>query len=79
MAAVNSNCSILFLGKKNDGHCKKALNFVKRNFAEVEAYLSAWGDPLPDDIGWWKGEYIISYLSRWVIPEYLIKRAKQRQ
>jgi methionyl-tRNA formyltransferase len=24
----------------------------------------------------WEGEYIISYLSRWVVPEYLLKKAK---
>lgn len=31
---------------------------------------------MPEDIGWWDGEYIISYLSRWVAPEYLLKKAK---
>jgi methionyl-tRNA formyltransferase len=76
MDVTYSNDSILFLGKKNDEHCKKALDFVKQNFENVEAYLGVWGDTLPEDIGWWEGEYIISYLSRWVVPEHLIKRAK---
>ena len=76
MNGINSNSSVLFLGKKNDEYCKRALEFVKRNCKNTEAYLSAWGDPFPEDIGWWEGEYIISYLSRWVIPEHLIKRAK---
>jgi hypothetical protein len=34
------NCSVLFLGKKNDEYCKKAFEFVKRNFKTVEVYLS---------------------------------------
>jgi methionyl-tRNA formyltransferase len=69
-------CSVLFLGKKNDEHVEKALKFCQLNFTDVTAYLGKWGDPLPEDIGWWEGEYIISYLSRWVVPEYLLKKAK---
>jgi methionyl-tRNA formyltransferase len=69
--------SILFLGKDKDEHCNKALKFVKKSFSDVEYYLGKWGDPLPEDIGWWNGDYVISYLSRWVIPEYLIKKAKK--
>ncbi len=67
---------ILFLGKKKDEHCSKAVDFIKNNFEDVTVYLGEWGDPLPDDIKWWDGEYIISYLSRWIIPEYLINKAK---
>jgi methionyl-tRNA formyltransferase len=67
--------SIFFLGKKNDAHCLKALNFIKKNVKEVTVYNSEWGQRLPEDIGWWKGDYIISYLSRWVISEHLIGRA----
>jgi methionyl-tRNA formyltransferase len=69
-------CSILFLGKKKDEHTEKALKFCQLNFSDVTAYLGKWGDPFPEDIGWWESEYIISYLSRWVIPEYLLQKAK---
>jgi methionyl-tRNA formyltransferase len=69
--------SLLFLGKKNDDYCNKALVFLQKNFEDVTHYLGRWGDPLPEDIGWWDGDYIISYLSRWIIPEYLIKKAKK--
>jgi methionyl-tRNA formyltransferase len=31
---------------------------------------------LPENISRWEGNYIISYLSRWVVPESLIKKAK---
>ena len=71
-----STKKILFLGKKKDEHCSKAVDIIKSNFADVTVYLGKWGDPLPEDIGWWDGDYIISYLSRWVVPEYLINKAK---
>lgn len=68
--------NILFLGKKKDEHCSKALDFIKKHCSDVTVYLGKWGDPLPEYIGRWEGHYIISYLSRWVVPEYLINSAK---
>jgi methionyl-tRNA formyltransferase len=70
------DCSILFLGKKGDEHCSQALGFVRRNVAGVAAHLGEWGDPLPEEAASWEGDYIISYLSRWVVPEYLINKAR---
>lgn len=37
--------------------------------------LGKWGDPLPENVRRWEGDYIVSYLSRWVIPEDLLQRA----
>ena len=54
--------SVLFLGKKKDQHVERALSFCRLNFTDVTVYLGKWGDPLPQDIGWWEGDYIISYL-----------------
>ena len=42
-----SELSILFLGKKKDEHCLKALCFCEMNFRDVTSYLGEWGDPLP--------------------------------
>jgi methionyl-tRNA formyltransferase len=67
---------VLFLGKRDDEHVARALEFCRLNFADVTAYLGKWGDPLPEDGGRWEGDYIISYLSRWVVPEHLLNRAK---
>jgi methionyl-tRNA formyltransferase len=68
-------CSVLFLAKREDAHVDKALGFCRSNFTDVTAHLCKWGDPLPEDVGWWEGEYIISYLSRWVVPEHVLKKA----
>jgi methionyl-tRNA formyltransferase len=69
-------CSVLFLGKKSDEHVDKALQLCRMTFTDVTACVGNWGDPLPEDIEGWKGDYIISYLSRWLLPEYLLERAR---
>jgi methionyl-tRNA formyltransferase len=69
--------SLLFLGKAEDPDCVRALDFCERNFAPVVACLGRWGDPLPERARTWQGDYIISYLSRWVLPAELLERARK--
>lgn len=68
---------ILFLGKRGDEHCSRALSFLRLSCPGVEAYLGAWGDPRPAAFEHWRGDYIVSYLSRWVAPPELLDRAEQ--
>lgn len=68
--------SLLFLGKAGDLDCARALEYCRRNFSRVAFCLGKWGDPLPDHIRRWSGDYIISYLSRWVVPQDLLERAQ---
>jgi methionyl-tRNA formyltransferase len=70
-----NNFSLLFLGKTDDPDCARALEFCHQNFAQVKYCLGNWGDPLSEDIRRWEGDYLISFLSRWVVPEELLKRA----
>jgi methionyl-tRNA formyltransferase len=67
--------SVLFIGKKNDPYCEQAKEFVKLNFTQADIVLGKREDSFPDDISWWKGDYIFSYLSPWIIPDYLLERA----
>ena len=69
--------SILFLGKEGDPNCLAALKFCQQNASQVTYSLGKWGDPLPDEAKSWEGDYVISYLSRWVVPAYLLERAKK--
>ena len=71
-----STDSILFLGKKDDEYCNRALKFIEANFENVVAYFSAWGEPMPEEIKAWKGDYILSYLCRWVVPASVIQSAR---
>ena len=66
--------TVLFLGKEGDRHSEAALAFLSAN-CDVESHLGKWGDPLPEQARRWDGDYIISYLSRWIVPEALIARA----
>ncbi len=72
-----NNLCLLFLGKADDADSVRALEFCQKNFARVTFCLGKWGEPLPEEIRCWEGDYIISYLSRWVVPEDLLKRAKK--
>ena len=68
--------SVLFLGKEKDAHVARAVGFCRLNFATVGVYLGKWGDPFPDGVRSADWDYIISYLSRWVVPADLLNKAK---
>ncbi|HTP01045.1 MAG TPA: formyltransferase family protein [Anaerolineales bacterium] len=68
--------SLLFLGKAEDPYCARALEFCQDSFSPVAFCLGKWGDPLSQVIQSWEGDYIVSYLSRWVIPDAMLKRAR---
>ncbi len=72
-----SKFSLLFLGKADDPDCARALQFCRDNFEPLTACLGRWGDPLPAEVRNWQGDFIISYLSRWVIPAEVLGRAKR--
>jgi methionyl-tRNA formyltransferase len=67
--------SILFLGKANDAHTARAVEFCRQKFAAVAVYLGNWGDPLPGGAASWRGDILISYLARWIVPPDLLGRA----
>ncbi len=35
-----------------------------------------WGDQIPDTIDHWEGDYIISFLSPWILPQEILDKAK---
>lgn len=72
---TKNNFSLLFLGKTDDPYCARALKYCQESFAQVTYSLGKWGDPLSDDARRWEGDYIISFLSRWVVPEEILKHA----
>jgi methionyl-tRNA formyltransferase len=67
--------SLLFLGKADDAHVGRAVEFCRRNFAGVSVFLGRWDEPLPQDAAAWTGHAIISYLARWIVPAGLLARA----
>ncbi len=73
----NHDVSILFLGKAADPWCTRALSFLKERSSRVTSCLGKWGDPLTEEARRWEGDYIISYLSRWIVPADLLTRARK--
>jgi hypothetical protein len=43
--------------------------FCRRAYRSVCTKHGDWGQPFPEDIGHWHGDLIVSYCSRWIIPE----------
>lgn len=76
MVKVQKNCSLLFLGKKNCEHTIRAFNFCQQHFLKVDCFLGEWNEEMPGAIRQWSGEYIFSFLSRWVVPPSVLSKAK---
>lgn len=73
---VNSpEIKILFLGKQDDTYTDRAVKFCKRDNTRLTVCKGNWGDPLPEEASSWQGDLIISYLSRWIVPEGLLEKA----
>jgi methionyl-tRNA formyltransferase len=68
--------SSFFIGKANDLYCERAKEFVTLNFPDTTFLIGKRGDRFPKEYMQWQGEYIISYLSPWIVPEFLLKSAK---
>jgi methionyl-tRNA formyltransferase len=69
--------SILFIGKRGDAFCQQALDFVQQHFPECVAVLGCRGDRFPESLSWWRGDVILSYLSPWIIPGHVLRRARR--
>jgi methionyl-tRNA formyltransferase len=69
--------SLLFLGKADDPDCSHALEYSQQRFSPVTYCLGRWGEPLPEAARTWQGDYVISYLSRWVVPADLLTRPRK--
>ena len=60
--------SILFFGKKGDFYSDRAIEFIEAVFHESLVYSGTRSDPLPSIDESIQFDYIISYLSPWIIP-----------
>ncbi len=67
--------SLLFIGKKDDPASRHALEFVELHFPGAVKVLGRRGDPFPENLLAWRGEFVVSYLSPWIIPGALLERA----
>ncbi len=68
---------ILFIGKKNDPNAVIASNYIKLIFPGTEIVFGSRGEKFPEELLQWKGDYVFSYLSQWVIPKSLLENAEK--
>ena len=68
---------VLFFGRSGCDATEKALTHLKTLGCEITFVKSKGrGEGLPEDIGYWEGDYIFCFRSLFVLPKYLIDRAK---
>lgn len=68
---------ILFIGKKYDQNAKSAADYLNQIFPNAYIIFGARGEKFPEDLHRWKGDYIFSYLSPWILPKGLLERAEK--
>ena len=69
------DAKILFCSKSDDKNCERALCFLEQNCLNVTVCTAGCGDDIPPKVLSWTGDYILSYISKWIIPESVLKRA----
>ncbi|MFI4861169.1 MAG: formyltransferase family protein [Phycisphaerales bacterium JB063] len=69
----------VLIATKDDGEdeaVRKAVRYCEANFEKVSVQRGNWGDPLPLDIQGFRGDILLSYMSRWVIPDYVLNNVQ---
>ena len=76
--AIKSSASrlkILFIGKADDQYSRYAGEFISLHFPGTLTIYGKRGELFPQEAADWKGDIIISYLSQWIIPDKVLKKA----
>jgi methionyl-tRNA formyltransferase len=69
--------SLLFLGKAGDPYSERARDTLLRQIPDATVVLGRRGDPTPVAFSAWRGRYVVSYLSPWIVPADLLARAER--
>jgi len=68
--------SVLLLSKTTLW-CRAAQRFVKINVPDAVILDGETGDQLPEMLKTWEGDYIVSFLSPWIIPHNVLLRTRK--
>lgn len=49
--------------------------FIEENFSDALILTGDWGDSISDSAYKWEGDYIISFLSPWILPKEILNKA----
>lgn len=67
---------VLLIAKEGDTYGMQAGEFIQANFPGSTVLLGKRGESIPELFHTWQGDLIISYLSPWIIPQFLLEKAK---
>jgi methionyl-tRNA formyltransferase len=67
---------ILFIGKKDDPQAEMAAAYTQELFPDTLVVWSRRGMKIPDELKSWEGDYVFSYLAQWIIPSWLLDKAR---
>lgn len=67
---------VLFLGKAGDELCARAAAYLTRHAVHTTVQMGKRGDPFPLVDPEVRFDYLISYLSPWVVPTELLQRVR---
>ncbi|MFT6842576.1 MAG: methionyl-tRNA formyltransferase [Psychroserpens sp.] len=72
-----NDVSVLFFGRSNCDSSEKILShLIKCGFYVTYVKSKSRGERLPEDIFWWKGDFILSFRSLFFLPKEILDRAK---
>ena len=68
--------SILLVTKEGDTYAQAAADFLTKNFDDCTILAGTRAQKFPEEGHQWEGDYIISYLSPWIIGEEVLQKAR---
>lgn len=66
----------LLLASQGD-EAERVASVCRDAFSKVSAFHGDWEQPLPPELADWQGDVILSYCSRWIVPQWLLDRANR--
>ena len=77
LGTSESSVRVLFFGRSGCEGTSKALSLLETLGCDITFVNSKGrGESLPEDIGYWDGDFIFCFRSLFVLPKYLIDKAK---
>ena len=68
--------SVLLFAKQGEAYSQKAQELVEATFPDALVVTGRRDNSFPVECLDWQGDYLISYLSPWIIPDSLLNRAR---
>lgn len=69
------DAKLLLLASSGD-EAERIARFCRTVFAELTVLHGNWGEKLPAKAREWQGDLIVSYCSRWIVPQALLDNAR---